>query len=72
MHVLAGPVLLITEYCTHGDLLNFLRRKASVFLHQEHSSFIYRNLSELQHREHYQNSTSRYHPCNENLINMPG
>ncbi|XP_038627891.1 macrophage colony-stimulating factor 1 receptor isoform X2 [Tachyglossus aculeatus] len=23
-----GPVLVITEYCCHGDLLNFLRRKA--------------------------------------------
>ncbi|KAG9266158.1 macrophage colony-stimulating factor 1 receptor 1-like, partial [Astyanax mexicanus] len=27
-----GPVLLITEYCSHGDLLNFLRRRAEVFL----------------------------------------
>ncbi|KAM9313196.1 macrophage colony-stimulating factor 1 receptor [Gastrophryne carolinensis] len=23
-----GPILVITEYCRHGDLLNFLRRKA--------------------------------------------
>ncbi|KAG9491235.1 hypothetical protein GDO78_006546 [Eleutherodactylus coqui] len=23
-----GPILVITEYCQHGDLLNFLRRKA--------------------------------------------
>ncbi|KAM5171932.1 macrophage colony-stimulating factor 1 receptor [Mantella aurantiaca] len=23
-----GPILVITEYCPHGDLLNFLRRKA--------------------------------------------
>ncbi|KAJ8337582.1 hypothetical protein SKAU_G00365480 [Synaphobranchus kaupii] len=27
-----GPVLVITEYCSHGDLLNFLRTKAETFL----------------------------------------
>ncbi|XP_004453792.2 macrophage colony-stimulating factor 1 receptor [Dasypus novemcinctus] len=27
-----GPVLVITEYCCHGDLLNFLRRKAEAIL----------------------------------------
>ncbi|XP_051506477.1 macrophage colony-stimulating factor 1 receptor-like isoform X2 [Myxocyprinus asiaticus] len=27
-----GPVLVITEYCCHGDLLNFLRGKAENFL----------------------------------------
>ncbi|XP_071373460.1 macrophage colony-stimulating factor 1 receptor 1-like [Centroberyx affinis] len=27
-----GPVLVITEYCSHGDLLNFLRQKAETFL----------------------------------------
>nr|4HW7_A Chain A, Macrophage colony-stimulating factor 1 receptor [Homo sapiens]4R7H_A Chain A, Macrophage colony-stimulating factor 1 receptor [Homo sapiens]4R7I_A Chain A, Macrophage colony-stimulating factor 1 receptor [Homo sapiens]6N33_A Chain A, Macrophage colony-stimulating factor 1 receptor [Homo sapiens]7MFC_A Chain A, Macrophage colony-stimulating factor 1 receptor [Homo sapiens] len=27
-----GPVLVITEYCTYGDLLNFLRRKAEAML----------------------------------------
>ncbi|CAL8263962.1 unnamed protein product [Lota lota] len=27
-----GPVLLITEYCSHGDLLNFLRQRAETFL----------------------------------------
>ncbi|XP_043112984.1 macrophage colony-stimulating factor 1 receptor [Puntigrus tetrazona] len=27
-----GPVLVITEYCCHGDLLNFLRCKAENFL----------------------------------------
>ncbi|CAN2387383.1 macrophage colony-stimulating factor receptor activity [Pristimantis euphronides] len=25
-----GPILVITEYCQHGDLLNFLRRKADI------------------------------------------
>ncbi|KAL0974036.1 hypothetical protein UPYG_G00214550 [Umbra pygmaea] len=28
----AGPVLVITEYCSHGDLLNFLRNKQESFL----------------------------------------
>ncbi|XP_015205530.2 macrophage colony-stimulating factor 1 receptor [Lepisosteus oculatus] len=27
-----GPVLVITEYCSYGDLLNFLRNKAETFL----------------------------------------
>ncbi|CAL8355141.1 unnamed protein product [Merluccius merluccius] len=27
-----GPVLVITEYCSHGDLLNFLRQRAETFL----------------------------------------
>ncbi|KAJ8348150.1 hypothetical protein SKAU_G00267390 [Synaphobranchus kaupii] len=27
-----GPVLVITEYCCHGDLLNFLRSRAESFL----------------------------------------
>ncbi|XP_069825230.1 macrophage colony-stimulating factor 1 receptor [Dendropsophus ebraccatus] len=25
-----GPILVITEFCQHGDLLNFLRRKAEI------------------------------------------
>ncbi|KAM4726473.1 macrophage colony-stimulating factor 1 receptor 2 isoform 2-T3 [Anableps anableps] len=27
-----GPMLMITEYCSHGDLLNFLRTHARVFM----------------------------------------
>ncbi|XP_048851096.1 macrophage colony-stimulating factor 1 receptor-like [Brienomyrus brachyistius] len=27
-----GPILVITEYCCHGDLQNFLRNKADTFL----------------------------------------
>ncbi|XP_062867496.1 macrophage colony-stimulating factor 1 receptor isoform X2 [Trichomycterus rosablanca] len=54
-----GPVLLITEYCSHGDLLNFLRRKASILFNPERSSSFYRNLSDHQHREH-RNSTNGY------------
>ncbi|KAG9339829.1 hypothetical protein JZ751_022507 [Albula glossodonta] len=27
-----GPVLMITEYCSHGDLLNFLRSRTEIFM----------------------------------------
>ncbi len=30
--VSSGPVLVITEYCSLGDLLNFLRQKAETFV----------------------------------------
>lgn len=30
--LLSGPVLVITEYCSLGDLLNFLRQKAETFV----------------------------------------
>ncbi|XP_017348080.1 macrophage colony-stimulating factor 1 receptor isoform X2 [Ictalurus punctatus] len=44
-----GPVLLITEFCSHGDLLNFLRRKAPLFInsvfHTHEFSNIYKNLT---------------------------
>ncbi|XP_053504781.1 macrophage colony-stimulating factor 1 receptor isoform X2 [Ictalurus furcatus] len=44
-----GPVLLITEFCSHGDLLNFLRRKAPLFInsvfHTHEFSNVYKNLT---------------------------
>ncbi|XP_076843103.1 macrophage colony-stimulating factor 1 receptor isoform X2 [Brachyhypopomus gauderio] len=43
-----GPVLLITEYCCHGDLMNFLRRRAQLFVNSlfkdQSSSQTYNNL----------------------------
>ncbi|NXT74408.1 CSF1R factor, partial [Zapornia atra] len=30
-----GPILVITEYCRHGDLLNFLRKKAESIIIQD-------------------------------------
>lgn len=30
--VLSGPMLMITEYCSYGDLLNFLRARAQDFM----------------------------------------
>ncbi|NXA46383.1 CSF1R factor, partial [Nothocercus julius] len=32
-----GPILVITEYCRHGDLLNFLRKKAESIIIQDSS-----------------------------------
>ncbi|NXI51343.1 CSF1R factor, partial [Chloroceryle aenea] len=32
-----GPILVITEYCRYGDLLNFLRKKAESIIIQESS-----------------------------------
>lgn len=39
-----GPILVITEYCCYGDLLNFLRRKRESFLSAQISDGYYRNI----------------------------
>ncbi|XP_023811723.1 mast/stem cell growth factor receptor kita [Oryzias latipes] len=40
-----GPLLVITEYCCYGDLLNFLRRKRESFLKSQVGDGYYRNVS---------------------------
>uniref|UniRef100_A0A8C4GSM8 receptor protein-tyrosine kinase n=1 Tax=Dicentrarchus labrax TaxID=13489 RepID=A0A8C4GSM8_DICLA len=40
-----GPILVITEYCCYGDLLNFLRRKREPFLNSQVGDGYYRNVS---------------------------
>lgn len=40
-----GPILVITEYCCYGDLLNFLRRKRQSFLNSQVGDGYYRNVS---------------------------
>ncbi|XP_029001613.1 KIT proto-oncogene, receptor tyrosine kinase b [Betta splendens] len=40
-----GPILVITEYCCYGDLLNFLRRKRESFLNSQVADGYYRNVS---------------------------
>nr|XP_057925311.1 KIT proto-oncogene, receptor tyrosine kinase b isoform X2 [Doryrhamphus excisus] len=40
-----GPILVITEYCCYGDLLNFLRRKRESFLISQIGDSYYRNVS---------------------------
>uniref|UniRef100_A0A4W6G7X9 receptor protein-tyrosine kinase n=1 Tax=Lates calcarifer TaxID=8187 RepID=A0A4W6G7X9_LATCA len=39
-----GPILVITEYCCYGDLLNFLRRKRRSFLNSQGGDGYYRNV----------------------------
>uniref|UniRef100_A0A8C4XCN2 receptor protein-tyrosine kinase n=1 Tax=Erpetoichthys calabaricus TaxID=27687 RepID=A0A8C4XCN2_ERPCA len=46
-----GPVLVITEYCSYGDLLNFLRQKSENFL------TCIRNGIVMQENNDYQNLT---------------
>ncbi|XP_061685229.1 KIT proto-oncogene, receptor tyrosine kinase b [Syngnathoides biaculeatus] len=41
----AGPILVITEYCCYGDLLNFLRRKRESFLNSQTGDGYYRNVA---------------------------
>ncbi|KAM9792715.1 KIT proto-oncogene, receptor tyrosine kinase b [Neosynchiropus ocellatus] len=40
-----GPLLVITEYCCYGDLLNFLRRKRACFLNSGVDDGYYRNVA---------------------------
>ncbi|GAA6091919.1 KIT proto-oncogene, receptor tyrosine kinase b isoform X2 [Tachysurus ichikawai] len=39
-----GPILVITEFCCHGDLLNFLRRKRDAFFSSKTGDGYYKNL----------------------------
>ncbi|KAF3687595.1 Mast/stem cell growth factor receptor kita [Channa argus] len=39
-----GPILVITEYCCYGDLLNFLRQKRESFLNSQASNGYYHNI----------------------------
>uniref|UniRef100_A0A672FNA8 receptor protein-tyrosine kinase n=1 Tax=Salarias fasciatus TaxID=181472 RepID=A0A672FNA8_SALFA len=41
---IGGPILVITEYCCYGDLLNFLRRKRESFLNSQVGDGYYRNV----------------------------
>lgn len=43
--ILPGPILVITEYCCYGDLLNFLRRKRESFLNSQAGEGYYCNVS---------------------------
>ncbi|XP_063059910.1 macrophage colony-stimulating factor 1 receptor 1 isoform X2 [Engraulis encrasicolus] len=44
-----GPMLMITEYCGHGDLLNFLRSRAEMFVTSVWGvTSLYKNISEDQ------------------------
>uniref|UniRef100_A0AAY4ACC0 receptor protein-tyrosine kinase n=1 Tax=Denticeps clupeoides TaxID=299321 RepID=A0AAY4ACC0_9TELE len=41
---LGGPLLVITEYCCYGDLLNFLRRKRDEFFSLKTGDGYYKNI----------------------------
>ncbi|KAL2095213.1 hypothetical protein ACEWY4_009932 [Coilia grayii] len=44
-----GPMLMITEYCGHGDLLNFLRSRAEMFVTSVWDvTTLYKNVTEDQ------------------------
>ncbi|KAL6110106.1 kit [Pungitius sinensis] len=40
-----GPILVITEYCCYGDLLNFLRRNREAFMNSQVGDGYYRNVA---------------------------
>uniref|UniRef100_A0A8C5FYB0 receptor protein-tyrosine kinase n=1 Tax=Gouania willdenowi TaxID=441366 RepID=A0A8C5FYB0_GOUWI len=46
---IGGPILVITEYCCYGDLLNFLRRKRESFLNSQVGDGYYRNVLKQTH-----------------------
>lgn len=43
--IFPGPILVITEYCCYGDLLNFLRKKRESFLNSQSGEGYYCNVS---------------------------
>lgn len=45
LFTLPGPILVITEYCCYGDLLNFLRRNREAFKNSQVGDGYYRNVS---------------------------
>lgn len=67
-----GPMLMITEYCSHGDLLNFLRGKAKLFLDSTLSG---PGVPEVSgDSDHYKNTCSqesRVRRWAELITNMP-
>uniref|UniRef100_A0A672G5S2 Mast/stem cell growth factor receptor n=1 Tax=Salarias fasciatus TaxID=181472 RepID=A0A672G5S2_SALFA len=51
---IGGPILVITEYCCYGDLLNFLRRKRESFLNSQVGDGYYRNvLNQAENSRYY-------------------
>ncbi|KAG9346715.1 hypothetical protein JZ751_007029 [Albula glossodonta] len=73
-----GPVLVITEYCSHGDLLNFLRNKAETFVNcvmtmpgiQEESSD-YKNL--CLEKKYIRSDSGISSSCSDSYLEMkPG
>lgn len=51
-----GPVLVITEYCSLGDLLNFLRHKAETFV-----DFVMNMQDAVENASEYKNIGAQRH-----------
>uniref|UniRef100_A0A8C9TVE5 receptor protein-tyrosine kinase n=1 Tax=Scleropages formosus TaxID=113540 RepID=A0A8C9TVE5_SCLFO len=60
-----GPVLVITEYCKHGDLLNFLRNKAETFL-----NFVMSVPGFLEGTSDYKNVCIEKNSCSDSYLEM--
>ncbi|XP_035265075.1 macrophage colony-stimulating factor 1 receptor isoform X1 [Anguilla anguilla] len=73
-----GPVLVITEYCCHGDLLNFLRGKAETFLNCvmtmpeiPEETGVYKNLS--TEKKYIRSDSGISSSCSDSYLDMkPG
>ncbi|KAG5853378.1 hypothetical protein ANANG_G00072660 [Anguilla anguilla] len=73
-----GPVLVITEYCCHGDLLNFLRGKAENFLNCvmtmpeiPEETGVYKNLS--TEKKYIRSDSGISSSCSDSYLDMkPG
>ncbi|XP_069619689.1 macrophage colony-stimulating factor 1 receptor [Ranitomeya imitator] len=68
-----GPILVITEYCQHGDLLNFLRRKAEIMNNNftaglANSSGDYKNMA--VDRKYLGSDSGLGSKCKDNYIDM--
>uniref|UniRef100_A0A3Q2STA9 receptor protein-tyrosine kinase n=1 Tax=Fundulus heteroclitus TaxID=8078 RepID=A0A3Q2STA9_FUNHE len=57
-----GPILVITEYCCYGDLLNFLRRKRESFLNSQVGDGYYRNVLKQSEPARYLSTGTGYMP----------
>ncbi|XP_072352879.1 mast/stem cell growth factor receptor kita isoform X1 [Scyliorhinus torazame] len=65
-----GPVLVITEYCCFGDLLNFLRRKRDSFVWPENGE---QNLEKTQYKNipNLSNSSGSYMEMKPSSVTSP-
>ncbi|XP_041054721.1 mast/stem cell growth factor receptor Kit-like isoform X2 [Carcharodon carcharias] len=67
---IGGPVLVITEYCCFGDLLNFLRRKRDSFIWPENGE---QNLEKTQYKNipNLSNGSGSYMEMKPSSISSP-
>lgn len=71
-----GPMLMITEYCSHGDLLNFLRCHAQDFMaailgvNDAEEEALYKNLSNNRMRrfDYKQNQRQKQFHSNKKIV----